>query len=186
MTSIYKNSATRFLMETSKQKFLYFVYWTAIFVVSGSMLVYGIAKPIQFQNFAATSNSNLSEGHQVMWTFYSYTKAYPIIIGVFEVIGAVAILFNRTRVFGCILLTVILSNIIIQDYLYDVFALSTAVFYQILVLLILVFDYEKVKKVLSELFNPQAKNRHFVLLFVALVFALLIKFFESRIFSFFL
>lgn len=186
MTSIYKSTGTQILMETSKQKFLYFVYWTAIFVVSGSMLVYGIAKPIQFQNFAATSNSNLSEGHQVMWTFYSYTKAYPIIIGVFEVIGAVAILFNRTRVFGCILLTVILSNIIIQDYLYDVFALSTAVFYQILVLLILLFDYEKVKAVVRQLFKSQAKNRHFVLLFVALIFALVIKFFESKILSFFL
>ena len=173
-------------MDTSKQKFLYFVYWTAIFVVSGSMLVYGIAKPIQFQNFSAAANSNLSKGHQIMWAFYSYTKAYPIIIGAFEVIGAVAILFNRTRVFGCILLTVILSNIIIQDYLYDVFALMTAVFYQVLVLLILFFDFEKVKNVFKELFKPQAKNRHFVLLFVALVFALVIKFFESRIFSFFL
>ena len=91
----------------------------AIFIVSGSMLVYGIAKPIQFQNFTPADHSSLSEGHQLMWKFYSYTKAYPIIIGVFEVIGAISMLFNRTRVFRCFLLTIILGNIIVQDYLYD-------------------------------------------------------------------
>lgn len=173
-------------MQTSKQKLLYFVYWTSIFVVSGSMLGYGIAKPIQFQDFSPTVSSNLSEGHKVMWTFYTYTKAYPIIIGLFEVIGAVAILFNRTRIFGCILLSIILGNIIIQDYLYNVFALRSAVFYQILVLLIFWFDFEKVKNVIKELWKPKAKSRHLILLFSALAFALVIKFFETRIFSFFL
>ena len=173
-------------MKIPQEKLLYFIYWTAIFVVSGSMLIYGLAKPIQFQDFSPTANSNLSEGHQIMWTFYSYTKAYPIIIGVFEVIGAVAILFNRTRVFGCILLTIILSNIIIQDYLYDVFALSTAIFYQFLVLLILLCDFKKVKNLMLELFKSQQRNRHFIMMVLALMTALIIKFFESKIFSLFL
>lgn len=173
-------------METNKEKFLYFLYWTAIFVVSGSMLVYGIAKPIQFQDFSPTANSGLSEGHQLMWTFYSYTKAYPIIIGVFEVIGAVAILFNRTRIFGCLLLTIILSNIIIQDYLYDIMALGSAIFYQVLVLLILLFDFDKLKSLMKELFKSQKRNRNFIMMIAALIVALIIKFFETRILSIFL
>ena len=173
-------------MKIPQEKLLYFIYWTALFVVSGSMLIYGLAKPIQFQDFSPTANSNLSEGHQIMWTFYSYTKVYPIIIGVFEVIGAVAILFNRSRVFGCILLTIILSNIIMQDYLYDVFALSTAVFYQFLVLLILLCDFKKVKNLMFQLFKSQQRNRHFLMMILALMTALIIKFFESKIFSLFL
>ena len=175
-----------FPMKTAKDKLIYILYWTAIFVVSGSMLVYGIAKPIQFQNFSGAANSNLSEGHKLMWTFYSYTKAYPIIIGVFEIIGAIAILFNRTRIFGCILLTIILSNIIIQDYLYEVFALGTAVFYQLLVLLILLFDFDKVKIIMKALFKSRPKNRHLILLIIALILSLGIKFFEGKILSFFL
>ena len=173
-------------METFRNKLLYFLYWTAIFVVSGSMLVYGIAKPIQFQGFTNPPNSGLSEGHQIMWTFYSYTKSYPIIIGVFEVIGAVAILFNRTRIFGCLLLTVILSNIIIQDYLYEIIALSSAVFYQVLVLFILFFDFEKLKSLVRELFKPHKINRNYILLLIALVAALVVKYFETRVLSFFL
>lgn len=168
-------------MESTKEKFLYLLYWTAIFIVAGSMLVYGIAKPIQFQDFSNAPNSGLSEGHQVMWTFYSFTKAYPIIIGVFEVIGALAILFNRTRIFGCLLLTVILSNIIIQDYLYDIMALRSALFYQALVLLILVFDFEKLKKVVRELFKSVPKDRRIILMIIALITAFGIKFFETRI-----
>ena len=173
-------------METFRNKLLYFLYWTAIFVVSGSMLVYGIAKSIQFQGFTNPPNSGLSEGNQIMWTFYSYTKAYPIIIGIFQVIGAIAILFNRTRIFGCLLLTVILSNIIIQDYLYEIIALSSAVFYQVLVLFILFFDFEKLKSLVRELFKPHKINRNYILLLIALVAALVVKYFETRVLSFFL
>ena len=173
-------------MQTLKEKFLYIFYWIAIFIVSASMLVYGIAKPIQFQEFSNATNSNLSEGHQIMWTFYSYTKAYPIIIGVFEVVGALAILFNRTRIFGCLLLTIILSNIIIQDYLYDIPALSSAVFYQVLVVFILAFDFEKLKKIVRELFIVQKKSRNIILLLIALLIALVIKYFETKILSVFL
>lgn len=173
-------------MKTRKDQLFYLIYWTAIFVVSGSMLVYGIAKPIQFQNFSGAANSDLSEGHQMMWTFYSYTKAYPIIIGVFEVAGAIAILFNRTRIFGCILLTIILSNIIIQDYLYEVFALGTAVFYQLLVFVILLFDFDKVKDLMRELFKVQKRYRNLTVILFALIIALIVKFFECRVLTIFL
>lgn len=150
------------------------------------MLVYGISKPIQFKGFSPTANSDLSEGHQIMWAFYGYTTAYPIIIGVFEVIGAVAILSRRTRIFGCLLLTMILSNIIIQDYLYDIMALSSAIFYQLLVILILVFDFDKLKSLMRELFKSKKRNRNFVMMLASLIVALIIKFFETRILSIFL
>lgn len=167
---------------TKKEKISYLIYWIIIFVVSSSMIVYGVAKPAQFGDFKTSINSNLSEGHQLMWTFYSYTKAYPIIIGVFEIIGGVSLLFNRSRLFGCLLLSGILFNIIIQDYLYEILALNSAIFYQVLIFVILIFDFDKVKLVFQELFKPKKKNtRNIILIIIALIIAVLIKYFETRI-----
>ncbi len=145
------------------------------------MIVYGLGKPIQFQGFDKSGDSDLSEGHQLMWTFYSYSLAYPIIIGVLEVLGGVFLLLNRTRVFGCILLTIILSNIIIQDYIYDIMALKSAIYYQILVFIILIFDYDKVKRIIKELFKTKERKRNLLLMLIAFVIAILFKYIEAKI-----
>ncbi|MBB4808141.1 putative membrane protein YphA (DoxX/SURF4 family) [Chryseobacterium defluvii] len=168
-------------MMTAKEKFSYLIYWIIIFTVSGSMIVYGVGKPVQFQDFKSSVNTNLSEGHQLMWTFYSYTKAYPVIIGIFEITGGVFILFNRTRILGCLLLSTILVNIIIQDYLYQISALNTAIFYQILILAILVFDFDKVKIVIGELLKSHRKSRNLILMIVAFILAIVVKYFEAKI-----
>lgn len=168
-------------MTTAKEKLLYLIYWVIIFTVSGSMIIYGIGKPLQFENLANSTNANLSEGHKIMWTFYSYTKAYPLIIGFFEIIGGALLLFNRTRIFACLLLTTMLINIIIQDYFYQISALTSAIFYQVLVLIILLFDYDKVKNIVQELFKNQKKNRHIILLIIALILSFGVKYLETKL-----
>lgn len=168
-------------MNSYQEKIKYIFYWIIIFVVAGSMIVYGISKPVQFQSFKDATNLNVSEGHKLMWTFYSYSLIYPIIIGVFEVIGGILLLLNRTRVLGCILLTVILSNIILQDYVYEITALNSAIYYQILVLIILIFDFKKVKKIIDEVLKSEKTNRNMVLMIFALVIAILFKYFETKI-----
>ena len=164
-----------------KEKVEYFVKWVVIFIVSSSMIIYGIAKPIQFSDYTNSTNLNVSEGHKIMWTFYSYSLTYPIIIGVFEILGGVSILFNKSRIFGCILLTIILSNIIIQDFIYEIVALKSAIFYQILVLIIFLFDMEKLKRIFSLLFSSTRHSKNIILLIVAFVIAFVIKYFETRI-----
>jgi len=168
-------------MTTAKEKLFYLIYWVIIFTVSGSMIIYGIGKPLQFENLTNSTNANLSEGHKIMWTFYSYTKAYPLIVGFFEIVGGVLLLFNRTRIFACLLLTTMLINIIIQDYFYQISALSSAIFYQVLVLIILLFDYDKVKNIVQELFKNQKKNRHIILLIIALILSFGVKYLETRL-----
>lgn len=168
-------------MNSYQEKVKYIFYWIIIFVVAGSMIVYGISKPVQFQSFKDATNLNVSEGHKLMWTFYSYSLIYPIIIGVFEVIGGILLLLNRTRVLGCILLTVILSNIILQDYVYEITALNSAIYYQILVLIILIFDFKKVKKIIDEVLRSEKTNRNMALMILALVIAILFKYFETKI-----
>ena len=168
-------------MENIKENLKYIIYWTIIFIVSISMIIYGIAKPFQFANLTSSTNINLSQGHKLMWSFYSYSLTYPIIIGVFEIIGGITLLFYRTRILGCILLTVILSNVIIQDFVYEVTALNSAIFYQVLVLIIIFFDFKKLKNILVELLKFQNKKKNLILLIIALCIALIIKYFETKI-----
>ncbi|OBW41893.1 hypothetical protein AB670_01708 [Chryseobacterium sp. MOF25P] len=168
-------------MATTKEKLLYLLYWIMIFTVSGSMISYGIGKPLQFENLANSTNVHLSEGHKIMWTFYSYTKTYPLIIGFFEIVGGVLLLFNRTRIFACLLLTTMLINIIIQDYFYQISALSSAIFYQILIIIILLFDYDKVKNIVQELFKNQKNQKNIILIILALILALVVKYLEARL-----
>lgn len=168
-------------MNSNQEKFRYLFYWVIIFVVAGSMIIYGLSKPIQFQSFKDSTNLNVSEGHKLMWTFYSYSLIYPIIIGIFEVLGGILLLFNRTRVLGCILLTVILSNIILQDYIYEITALNSAIYYQILILILLVFDHKKIKNTINEILRSEKLNRNLTLMIVAFVIAIALKYFETKI-----
>ena len=164
-----------------KEKIQYTIKWTIIFIVSISMIVYGVTKPIQFSDFSNSTNVNVSEGHKIIWSFYSYSLTYPLIIGFFEILGGISLLSNRSRIFGCILLTIILSNIIIQDYIYEIVALKSAIFYQILVVIILFFDKEKLKRVIKVLFTTSKFSKNLILIIIALIIALFVKYYETRI-----
>ena len=165
-----------------KQKLLYIIYWVSIFIVSISMFVYGIMKPVQFTNMSNHINHHLSEGHQLMWNFYSYTKGYPVIIGVFEAIGAITLLFRRTRMFACLLLTTILVNIIPQDYFYEIVALSSSIFYQILIFIILIIDRKRVIEIFSKLFELKTKIKpNWILIIISFILAIGLKFYETKV-----
>ncbi|MGV0978326.1 hypothetical protein [Empedobacter falsenii] len=165
-----------------KQKLIYILYWAAIFTVSISMFVYGIVKPAQFTNMDNIINNHLSEGHQLMWNFYSFTKGYPIIIGFFEVIGAITLLFRRTRIFGCLLLTTILVNIILQDYFYEIVALNSSIFYQVLIFVILIIDRKRVIEIFSKLFELKTKLKpNWILILISFILAIGFKFFETKV-----
>ena len=168
-------------MAKYQNKIKYLFYWIIIFIVSGSMIVYGISKPIQFQSFKDSVNVNVSEGQRLMWTFYSYSLAYPVIIGICEIAGGVSLLFSRTRIFGCVLLTIVLSNIIIQDYIYQITALQSAIYYQTLILILLIFDYKKVQEIAAKLFSSNNSNKNIALIILAFLVAILAKYLEAKI-----
>ncbi|HBX62018.1 hypothetical protein EGI88_14870 [Empedobacter falsenii] len=146
------------------------------------MFVYGIVKPTQFTNMDNSINNHLSEGHRLMWNFYSFTKGYPIIIGIFEVIGAITLLFRRTRIFACLLLTTILINIILQDYFYEIVALNSSIFYQVLVFVILIIDKERVIEIFSKLFELKTKLKpNWILIIISFILAIGFKFIETKV-----
>ena len=96
-----------------------------------------------------------------MWTFYGYSKPYALIVGMFEILAAVLIIFRRTRIVGCLLATSILVNIILQDIFYHVsfHALAVAVQLQLIVLIITWMQRERLMAGLQMVLT-KAPDRH--------------------------
>ena len=91
------------------------------YIVVFAMLAYGVGKVVQF-NHSAHVTSKVSDltGMQLMWAFYGYSYPFVITLGVLEVIGGILMFFRKTRLIGCVFVSTILSNVILQDIYYDV------------------------------------------------------------------
>lgn len=161
------------------------IYWISILTLFGSFMVYGLGKTNQFGYIESAKSVDKLSGQELMWVFYGYSKLYPIVIGIFEVCGGIALLFQRTRIFGCILLSSILFNIIIQDYVYDVVALPSAIYYQILIIIILLYDYPRLLAIFNMLFTASKQNKtNILIILIAIIFSVILKFFETKILQF--
>ncbi|MCB4800288.1 hypothetical protein [Neotamlana laminarinivorans] len=143
-------------------------------IVVLAMFIYGGAKLIQFDG-ASEIDKTVSEmtGMELMWAFYGYSKSFTITLGVFEIIGGLLILIKRTRIIGCLFTTTILVNVIFQDIYFGVHlgALKAAIIYQLLILIILWLNKEKlinsIKTLLTSNKTEQTKNKFFVKLLIA-------------------
>jgi hypothetical protein len=155
--------------------------------VSISMIIYGAGKTLQFPDSTAIAEkvSELS-GQELMWAFYGYSKFFPLVLGALEITGGFLLLFKKTRLLAAILLSIILINVILQDIIYNINrgALIAAIIYQILIVIILVINRERVVKILTLFVEVEKKeaqessrSRMLTALFVVFIF-LLIKGFE--------
>ncbi len=141
-------------LKLSKEEILNVFEWISVLFVSGYMTVYGIAKYVQFGSMEAYRLPVKDlEPMQLMWAFYSYSKPYVIIIGIFEVLGALLFLLPKTRIIGGFLLTSILINIILQDYFYEVMqgALAYAILFQVLIMFVLFKHRARIKNAFEAL-----------------------------------
>lgn len=110
--------------------------WTASFI-----LIYGIGKAFQFEGSKLLDVSiKDATKFQIMWAFFGTTREYPIIIGCLQIIGAILLVFRKTKLFGALLLTPIFLNIILLDILYKIpfGALLNAVIFQCVFIFIIV------------------------------------------------
>ncbi|MCF1713279.1 DoxX family protein [Flavihumibacter sp. RY-1] len=151
------------------------------YIVVFAMVTYGFGKTVQF-NGATNIPKPVSEltGMQLMWAFYGYSKPFVYTIGVLEIIGGILLLLKRTRLIGCLLVSTILINIILQDIFYDVNmgALRAAIFYQAMILFIFYFNRIKIIatwNILTKKVDNQSnfKNNLLVLLLSGFSFILL-------------
>ncbi|AFL82583.1 hypothetical protein Aeqsu_3148 [Aequorivita sublithincola DSM 14238] len=158
---------------TKKDKIEIFENATSWIVVF-AMFVYGGAKIIQFDGAIAIDQS-VSEltGMELMWAFYGYSKSFAVTLGIFEIIGGLLIFLKKTRIIGCLFTSTILVNVILQDIFYDVHlgALRAAILYQVLILIILWINKEKlirsIKVLLESTKLEQTKLKLFTKLLIA-------------------
>ena len=152
-------------------------------IVVLAMYIYGSFKLVQFRG-AASINTPVSEtsGLELMWAFYGYSKPYIIILGILEIIGGTLILFKRTRIIGCVFTSTILLNIVLQDYFYSVPALKAAIFYQIILCIILWLNKEQliaaINVMLKQQFQDHTSRTKVIKLFIAFILFILLRIFE--------
>jgi len=154
-------------------------------IVVIAMFIYGLGKIIQFDG-AVEVNKTVSEmtGMELMWAFYGYSKSFAITLGVFELIGGFLILIKKTRIIGCLITSTILVNVIFQDIYFVVHlgALKAAIFYQILILIILWLNKEKLIRGMKVLLESnkfeQSKTKLFIKLLIAFGVFLILRILE--------
>ncbi len=157
-------------------------------VVVTAMFIYGLGKIIQFDG-AVEVNKTVSEmtGMELMWAFYGYSKSFAITLGVFELIGGFLILIKKTRIIGCLITSTLLVNVIFQDIYFGVHlgALKAAIFYQILILIILWLNKEKLIRGMKVLLESnkfeQPKTKLFIKLLIAFGVFLILRILEYYI-----
>ena len=143
-------------------------------IVVLAMFIYGGGKLIQFDE-AIEIDKTVSEltGMELLWAFYSYSKSFAMTLGILEIIGGILILIKKTRIIGCLLTSTILVNVIFQDLYFGVHlgALKAAILYQILILIILWLNKEKLIRGIKILLEynkiEQPKMKLFIKLLIA-------------------
>lgn len=116
------------------------------YIVIFAMFAYGAGKIVQFKN-AVNITKTLADmtGMELMWAFYGHSFAYVVTVGILEITGGILMLIKKTRIIGCLFVSAILINIILQDIFFGVNlgALKAVIIYQSLILIILWINKEK-------------------------------------------
>jgi hypothetical protein len=128
--------------RTSYNKLLYWFSQFLIVAVSCILFFYGIIKIFTVQMASptfASLHSTIGEltPFELLWATFGYGKPYQIFSGLFESGAAILILFKRTRVVGLLIGAVLMMNILMINYTYQVgvFILSLYIFFIIVFLL---------------------------------------------------
>ncbi len=133
-------------MKLEKKEITEIIENAFTYLVVFAMFAYGIGKMVQF-NGAVPTNKSVSEltSQQLRWAFYGYSKSFVLTLGFLEIIGGILMLIKRTRILGCLFVSTILVNVILQDIFYgvNIGALRAAILYQVFIFVILVFNKEK-------------------------------------------
>ena len=167
------------ILETS-------ISWLVVF----AMLIYGCGKFVQFDGAEFDKLASEMTGMELMWAFYGYSKPYVLIVGFFEVLGGILIFFKRTRIVGALLTSSILVNIILQDIFYQVNlgALRAAIIYQLMLLIILWMNREKlisgIKRITTFVKIDQPRKKFYLKLLIAFILFYCLRVVEYHICAF--
>jgi hypothetical protein len=124
------------------------------YYVSFFLLTYGMGKMLGGQFYrhgklpddVAALTLGEAGAFPLAWTFMGYSGAYIAFVGISQVIGALLLLNERTKLLGVTILIPILVNIVVFDiiFLNEAAALGNAVIYLVMLFAILYFNRSKV------------------------------------------
>ncbi len=87
------------------------------------MLPYGMSKlfDLQFQLPASVYAKPLGEipGTSLTWAFLGYSPVFQILLGAFETVPAILLMFSRTRRLGALLLFPVAANVVMFNFFLD-------------------------------------------------------------------
>lgn len=157
--------------------------WTSFYI-----LIYGIGKIMQFEGskLLEVSIKDASK-FDIMWAFFGTTREYPIIIGSLQIIGAILLVFRKTKLFGALLLTPIFLNIIVLDILYTIpfGALLNALIYQSIFIFIIIQQRKRITKTFRILIIENEKTISIGIsvgkFILATTFAIILFFFSNNV-----
>lgn len=179
------------MMKLDKQERIEIFENAITYIVVMGMLAYGVGKIVQFNNVSIFTNKTIAElsGMQLMWAFYGYSKSFVYILGFLEIAGGLLMLFKPMRIFGSLLITVILINIILQDIFYGVHfgALLTAIFYQVIIFTIFFIHRQKLieglKLLLLQSAFANARRKFYLKILLSILLFLIIRYAEFLLVS---
>lgn len=158
--------------------------------------IYGLSKLLGGQFYmkgklpTEVANTTLGEvsGFSLAWTFMGHSYAYILFVGIFQLLGAWFLLWNKTKLIGVLILLPIIVNIIVFDIIFlDVYpALANAIIVLLMLLLILYFNREIVIDIVNKLTNFQSKSsvpikKKLITFGITILFIVLIFSFDSFI-----
>ena len=109
----------------NQKKFSNFIHIYARYFLAIFLFNYGLAKFYEGQ-FLFPDFSRLdqkigdSSPMGLLWTFMGYSKAYTFFSGLCEIAGAVLLLFRRTSVLGALVSFLVMLNVVMLNFAYDV------------------------------------------------------------------
>lgn len=100
-----------------------------------------------------------ADAFSLAWTFMGYSYGYILFVGILQLIGAWMLLWDKTKIFGAMVLIPIMANIIVFDifFLDKKGALANASIYFLLLFLILLLNKERVFRAIRMLIGDGAK-----------------------------
>lgn len=128
------------------------------FYLSFSLLIYAVAKVFNTQfgdHYTSYLNVKIVElsGQDLVWVFYGYSKGYEIILGVLQLVALLFLSIDKTKVLGILLFWPIFINILLIDWFYKVTALSSIVYYTLLLTILTIMNYQTIKRSVRSLLH---------------------------------
>ncbi|HEY4326640.1 MAG TPA: hypothetical protein VGN20_21825 [Mucilaginibacter sp.] len=122
---VYIAVGIRRMIRTRHNEASQLAFWQGAlrYFIALDLCVFGVGKffHIQFNIPLAILDDpyNTLSRDQLMWAFFGYATAFPVIIGIMQIIGSMMLLFRKTRLVAVIFLIPILLNIFLLDFFYN-------------------------------------------------------------------